>query len=132
MSDTAMTSQLAFQPTSLLFMTSPTFPNFVRQVASVCYVTLAAQSRLMVSALELRASNTQSTCSRRLYVTDDVTQVSMCARNTSSFTEQDNVFVFDNVDEDETLVQFGLVQEAAAVDGSVHVWLQLQSKHHSF
>ena len=127
MKDTDMTSQ-PFQPSPFFFLTSQNFPAFTRDVTSACYVTLSPQTRLVLTILEIRAPTSKSTCSRRLLVTDDVTQVSVCVRNTSSFLQEGDEYFIDNNAPSKKIVQIAISEnQAPEDDGSIHSWIQLQS-----
>lgn len=117
-----------FQQTSYFELTSYNYPNYMTLERSICEVSVAAGTRLVIRTMEIRA-NVGGDCAYTLRLNDGVSQYSEQCANELWNTGDTAPVEFDNSGSNGVRVQVSLqqIQGNSAAQGKL--WLQLQSKN---
>ena len=114
-----------FESTSSFYMISANYPNYINDEQTVCELTLAAQSKLVVSTLDIRSIGDR--CPYQLYVNDRTYQHADCAEELWNSSLSPPVEFNNNDGSNIRTVQVAFKKQTQE-DKQGKLWLKFQSK----
>ena len=106
-------------------MISANYPNYINDEQTVCELTLAAQSKLVVSTLDIRSIGDR--CPYQLYVNDRTYQYADCAEELWNTSLSPPVEFNNNDGSNIRTVQVAFKKQTQE-DKQGKLWLKFQSK----